>query len=631
MAQDIEISFKFNGVDQAVGSVQELADAMANASKQQQKIDKNTGFIGKLKKGFQSLTGAAGKVAKGIGGIFSAIGKLGIVTTVLGALSGAFKGNQAVVDAFSKVMTALEIVFSKVAGAVVRIIGEQSKLNGGFEKTGKVVGGLVTGALNLLLGAFQGIEWVVLQVQKAWEGSIFGSGDESKIKSLNERITELNGEMAKTGEAILQAGSDVVTNFVGAVQEVASTASAVVQGVTEEIQNTDLGEVLKDSEKLVALRKAAAIADAERQRIQLEFQQREEVLRQLRDDENRSLADRQKSNEELLGLLEKQAKLEAEQIKTKIAAAQADYAQQNTTENLVALKQAQLELTDLQERLEGQRSEALSNQNALAKEALDIARMNQEANLTMLEEQLAANVELQGSEDAKLRMQLDNINILRQARLAAIDDELANATEGTARYEELVNQRKQVEQTAAIETAAVQKQLDDEALARKKANEQKVLDISKMGLTAISDLAEAFAGDDEKRQKKAFELNKALQIGTTTIDTYSAIVAALGDKTVPGPLRIAQAVAIGIAGFANVAKIKAQKWKGSSGSQSPVKPQSVNAQPLDLAGAASNVTGPLNVQQVGSQSVVKAYVVSGEMTSQQEADKKIQNLSRLGN
>ena len=94
---------------------------------------------------------------------------------------------------------------------------------------------------------------------------------------------------------------------------------------------------------------------------------------------------------------------------------------------------------------------------------------------------------------------------------------------------------------------------------------------------------------------------------------------------------IAQAVAIGIAGFANVAKIKATKWKSSGGSQSPVKPQSVNAQPLDLAGAAANITGPRSIQQQGSQTVVKAYVVSGEMTSQQEAEKKIQNLSRLGN
>ena len=437
--------------------------------------------------------------------------------------------------------------------------------------------------------------------------------------------------MAKTGEAILQAGSDVVTNFVGAVQEVASTASAVVQGVTKEVQSLDMGQVLKDSDRLVQLRKAAALADAERQRIQLEYQQREEVLRQLRDDENRSLADRQKSNEELLSLLEEQAKLEAEQIKTKIAAAQADYAQQNTTENLVALKQAQLELTDLQERLEGQRSEALSNQNALAKEALDIARATQETNLTLLEEQLNANVALEDSETRKLEMQLQNVDILKQARLAAIDEELANATEGTARYEELVNQRKQVEQTAAIETNQLQKDLDKQLLEEKKANQAKVLDIAKMGLTAIDDLASAFAGDDEKRQKKAFELNKALQIGQTTIDTYSAIVAALGDKTVPGPLRIAQAVAIGIAGFANVAKIKATKWKSSGGSQSPVKPQSVNAQPLDLAGAAANITGPRSIQQQGSQTVVKAYVVSGEMTSQQEADKKIQNLSRLGN
>lgn len=589
-----------------------------------------------VKKAFDSIKKGAASVTKGIGNIFSAIGKLGIITAIGGAIAGAFKGNQAVVDAFNKVITTVSLIFNQIASAIADVIGEQAALNGGFDATKKVLGGLISGVLNVFLGTLQTIKLGVLIAQRAWEDSFFGGGDQEKIKELNAEIKKTREELSETGSAIAESGKQVVNNFAEAVKEVADTTTAVVKAVVKESKNIDLEKATADAERLVQLRKAAALADAERQKIQLEFQRTAEQLRQLRDDENRSLADRQQSNADLLKTLEDQAAAEEKQIKIKIAAAQAEFNLQQTNENLVALKQAQLELTDLQERLEGQRSEALSNQNALLKEQVDIERANVDANLELLESQLNANVELADSERQKLELQLRNIDILKEARLQAIDEELAQTAEGTARFAELTNQRAQIEQDAANETAKVQRDLDQKTLESRQQLNQAIFAVTSQGLNAIADLATQFAGDDEKRQKKAFQLSKALQIADATMATYTAVVGALQakgpDGLLPFPLRVANAAVAGAVGLANVLKIKNTKFSASA---APDKPQTSggSAQPIDPTQALQGGTSLNNVvtrQGAGGQGQpIRAYVVADEVTSAQQANKRIQDQARL--
>lgn len=577
-----------------------------------------------VQKAFDGIKKGASKVAGAVGGIFKTIGKLGVITAIGGAISGAFSKNQKVVDAFNKVLNTVSIIFSEIAEAVFGAFEAQSKLNGGFDATKKVLGGLISGALNLLLGTIQSIKLGVLIAQRAWEDSFFGGGDQEKIKQLTEDINETKEALKQTGEAIVDAGKQIGNNFVEAVQEVANTAIAVVDGVAKAAKNIDLEAAAAQAERLVELQKAAALADAERQRIQLEYQRTAEQLRQLRDDDTKSLEERQKANADLLALLEKQAEEEEKQIKIKIASAAATYEISKTNEDLVALKQAQLELTDLQERLEGQRSEALTNQNALLREQTDIARANTEANLASLEAQLKTAEDLATTENEKLAIQLQNIDILKAARIAAIEDELAQTAEGTARYAELLNQRKAIEETAAQDRLRVEKETNDKALEDRKALQQAITGIATQGLSAIAELANAYAGDDEKRQKKAFELQKKLEIGTTIINTYSAIVAALGDKTMPGPVRIAQAAVIGLAGFANVAKIKATKFgSGESGSTTtPVK--MVNPNAAFQGGQAGN-----NTVTRQPEPVFKTFVLADDVTSAQQANKRISDRARL--
>ena len=132
-----------------------------------------------------------------------------------------------------------------------------------------------------------------------------------------------------------------------AVKNVAKTALEYAKGLPNQIK-----EAVNSAQALVELEKAAQLAAVQRQKIQLEYQRSAEVLRQLRDDETKSIDERIKANADLLALLEEQTAKEREQIEIQVAFARAEYEKNKTTENLVALRQAELELIDLSERLE---------------------------------------------------------------------------------------------------------------------------------------------------------------------------------------------------------------------------------------------------------------------------------------
>ena len=86
------------------------------------------------------------------------------------------------------------------------------------------------------------------------------------------------------------------------------------------------------------------------------------------------------------------------------------------------------------------------------------------------------------------------------------------------------------------------------------------------------DLTSAFAKDNEKSQRRAFEINKKLQIAQAIISTYQGAnnifaSAAANPKTVLFPAQpfIAAGLAI-VSGLANVATISKQQFQGGSAS-----------------------------------------------------------------
>lgn len=182
----------------------------------------------------------------------------------------------------------------------------------------------------------------------------------------------------------------------------------------------------------------------------------------------------------------------------------------------------------------------------------------------------------------------------------------------------------EIEIAANQEKAANQKKFDEEEKARIKALNEYRLTAAKDTLQVVSDLAELFAGKSEKQQKKAFQIQKAVNIATAVIDTYKAANTALASS--PPPFNyIAMAAAI-TAGLVNVKKIASQQFQSSSsssgggGSNAPT-----GAAPMT---ANFNTIGSSGINQLAQlqQTPTQAYVVSGEVTSAQALDRnRVQN------
>ena len=168
-------------------------------------------------------------------------------------------------------------------------------------------------------------------------------------------------------------------------------------------------------------------------------------------------------------------------------------------------------------------------------------------------------------------------------------------------------------------------QNDKEAAEKKQNLLNSQLDAVKKGLSSIANIAELFAGKSKKSQKRAFDVQKATNIATATIDTFMSAQSAyksLVGVPVVGPViaPIAAAGAIA-AGLMNIKKIKATQFEGGT----PPTDSSVPTPPTGGEPQAPqfNVVGNNGMNQLAQlqQQPIQAYVVSSEMTSAQSLER----------
>jgi len=182
--------------------------------------------------------------------------------------------------------------------------------------------------------------------------------------------------------------------------------------------------------------------------------------------------------------------------------------------------------------------------------------------------------------------------------------------------------KEQTDKEAEVKKAAREKEAAD-AKAAKKAQLDAELSMTKSALGTLSELADLFAGDSEASQRKAFNVKKIAAIASATIDTYQGAASAFAST--PGGVVI-KSVAAGIAtaaGFARVASIAKTKFQGGSASGGGGSTASVTL-PSESTPANFNIVGNSNTNQLMeglSNSPVKAYVVSGDVTTAQSLDR----------
>jgi hypothetical protein len=147
------------------------------------------------------------------------------------------------------------------------------------------------------------------------------------------------------------------------------------------------------------------------------------------------------------------------------------------------------------------------------------------------------------------------------------------------------------------------------------------------GLSIISDVTELFGKKGEKQARNAFKIQKAANIASATIQTYQSAAGAYASQFLPlpdpsSPVRGQIAAGIAVAGgLVRVAKIASQKFEG--GGSAGGGGGGGGATVPTMSAPQFNVVGQSGVNQLASlnQQPIQAYVVSGQVTSQQALDR----------
>jgi len=370
------------GIDSATKSVGKLAD-------ETKKVD---GATKTASKGFKGM----GTAIKGVGLALKAAG-IGLIIALFVALKEAVERNQKAMDLMETVMSTISTTFNQVVTVLTDVVSWVTESSDRFDGLGKVLSGIVTLALTPLKLAFYGLKLGIQQLTLAWEDSALGGGDKGKIAELREEIKLTKTNLAEVAIAAVDAGKDIVNNIGDAIGEIGD----IYEKASEGISKISIKANYEQAEATTAAVKAAKFAQAEFAKLNAEKLREAELLRQIRDDETKTFAERIQANKDLKKSLEEQQKLQSDQIQKQVTAAALAVQQNGNDENRLALMEAQNAQLELEETITGQLSEQKTNQVSLEKELLETQKEVRAEGLSGLERELQ---DLQDAYDLKLEM-----------------------------------------------------------------------------------------------------------------------------------------------------------------------------------------------------------------------------------
>jgi hypothetical protein len=415
---------------------------------------------------------------------------------------------------------------------------------------------------------------------------------------------------------VLKSNQGVSDAFAVALQTLIFAFNGVIQAIENKSWSqfaSALTDSMAQAKEFVELQKIAMIADAERNKLQLESQLLAERQRQIRDNERLSIQDRITANQELNRILGEQLIKEEESAYKKLQVAQLEYDRNPNNENYLQLLEAQTEQIDIQERIEGQMSEYQMNKNSLIREQADLERMIHEQGQEQVRIEEEGNISIMGNRMKALKKQYDLEVGLGNARLAVLDEEISKLKKGTLEYQEAYGERMALE----AELAAFKKQNAAEEAQLRRDNIQENFDLTSQGFDAIMQLNETFAEDDEASAERAFERNKQLQTAQAVVNTAQAVTAQLAvpQDALTGQNFVKAGIALAT-GIAQIKTIQATQFGGGVGSldSNISEPQSPS---FNIVGS----TGANAILESLQNNPVRAYVVGSDVTSQQELDR----------
>lgn len=566
--------------------------------------DKAKNVIGSVKgitKGLGTLKGAI--LATGIGALILALTAVTTWFTQTAAGSDKLRTSTAKLGG---VWDEIKIKFAEGGEAIVEAIENPGKAWDDFkdkiDKGVNVVKALFTLWINDWKIKTKLFEKGVLNMRVRWNEF---TGDDEEAQKLTDAVSAINDEI----KGLVKENVDAQITIAATAQESVNAIKAEAEEYAKrQQQRQELAEAtiaLEKRERALTVATAERRAEIERQKFIADDITKTETERQAAAQtafalENKLMSERESLQKERIRLM----KIELETTLT-------------SNEDLDNLAQAEAELANIQQESTTKQIELNNKLNAIRQEGL--------------RKQAEADAEY-------LRVQ----NEMDEVRLALItegvDKELAEADR---KYEELflkangnAELEKQLIEAQESEIAAIRKRYQDEQTQKESEEAQKRADIAKQEKDAklktagtffggVAGLAEALSEGEGARAKQAFQVSKALRIAEASANTYTAVTAALAEPT---PGRIPRAIAAGAMGLAQVLKIKNTKFEGGgSGGGSISAPSSpVSSQTQQTAQAPQ-----IDFSFLEEQPPAQAYVLSGNVNSQLEANQKIQDQATL--
>jgi len=548
----------------AIKKTVEIEAIAKDALDQIQALTQKVGDLEQQLKETNSTTKTVAKGVKGIGNALKAAG-IGLAIAAFAKLGEVFNENQKVQDAFKTGFEALSLAFNDFFNFLDRNVGT---------------------VINYFKGIFEDPQQALKDFADSFKRNIQERFD-SYLDTLGYLASAVkkvfSGDFAGAMEDVKSAGKESLDVLTG-VNNVFDKSVEAVTNVTASIVDYTKSTVAAARET-VNLQKKAEVGIAQN-RIILEQKDREaEKLRQIRDDESKTIEERIAANNKLAEVLNEQERLMLANADAVIAAAQAQFDKNGNDENQIALLEARAEREGILAQIEGFRSEQLTNINSLERERLDIIEEGKEKEIEAaeLKKQLKDEENKKEIEAAELKAKLKEEE--RQGILANLDTIISVAGKESAIGKALF--------------IAKQAMLVKEQIAEAKAT------LAKITMKA-ADASVATATGAAETAKVGFPQNIPLLIAfaAQAAGIFSSIKSAVG-----------------------AAKSSTSKFSGGGGGVSA---------PSAPAPPAFNIVGASETSQLSQtigekeQQPVKAFVVSNDVTTAQSLDRNIVEGASLG-
>ena len=580
------------GIDNVAKSVEDLNKEVVSSNQDTAKSLKNV----------ETSSGKAAKGIRRIGNALKAAG-IGLAIAAFATLKDIFMQNQKAADFFNTSFEVVSIAFNDFVGFV---IDNGTKVTDFFKAIFEDPLGSVKE-----LGAS-----IKANIVERFESFLDTLGF---LASAVKKV--FSGDFAGALEDVKSAGKESLDVLTG-VNDTFDKGVEIVKSSTEAISNYAT-ETIKAAKGNVELAKSAELAAVLNQGLVEKYDRQAEQLRQIRDDESKSIEDRIKANEELALVLDEQEKAMKENAAIAVASAAAELSKnKDNIELQKAYQEALNEQAAIEAQITGFRSEQQTNANSLLREQKEI--MNE--------------IALFGkSERDKERLELEQEY---EANKLLIEKEI---TDDAEKKERLLA----AETDYKTKLAEVNKTFAEEDLAIQTTLEEAKQNIR---MLAIDNVAKGFAllgqlaGKNKALQAAAIVGENAVGIAKQVISTRAANAAVTAKYAlIPGGLALAKVektlnnVSLGLGIASSVAStskalsaLKAGGSASSGGSQGGNVPTGASTPP------SFNVVGQSDTNQLAaaiggqSQQPVQAYVVANDVTTAQSMDRNIIDDASLG-